>query len=82
LGDHDWIGKYLCTPLNQLKSKFEPYFEQCFTSPSRVVLKSGGNYVALNADDELAQHYEKAELEKIALKHPKFYLIEFNNLDC
>ncbi|MBC8458813.1 MAG: hypothetical protein H8D67_12540, partial [Deltaproteobacteria bacterium] len=63
--------------IDKLKSKFEPYFEQCFSSPSRVVLKSGGNYVAINADDDMAQHYEQSELEEIALKNLRFYLIEF-----
>ncbi len=65
--------------IDKLKSKFEPYFEQCFESPSRVVLKSGGNYVAINADDDILQHYEQAELEYIAFSNPKFYLIEFND---
>ena len=65
--------------IEKLKSKFEPYLEQCFESESRVVLKSGGYYVAINADDDILQHYEQAELEEIALKNPRFYLIEFND---
>ena len=65
--------------INQLKLKFEPHFQQCFESPSRVVLKSGGVYVAINADDEMRQHYEDAELKAITLSNPRFYLIEFND---
>ena len=65
--------------IDKLKSKFEPYFEQCFSSESRIVLKSGGNYVAINADDDMMEHYEDAELEDIALSNPRFYLIEFND---
>jgi len=65
--------------IDKLKSKFEPYFEQCFSSESRVVFKSGGNYVAINADDDIIEHYENAELENIALSNPRFYLIEFND---
>ena len=65
--------------IDKLKSKFEPHFEQCFSSPSRVVLKSGGYYVAINADDDILEHYEPTELENIALKNPRFYLIEFND---
>ena len=65
--------------IDKLKSKFEPYFEQCFSSPSRVVLKSGGYYVAINADNDMAEHYEDVELEDIAFSNPRFYLIEFND---
>ena len=65
--------------IDKLKSKFEPYFEHCFSSESRVVLKSGGNYVTINADNDIIEHYEQAELEEIALKNLRFYLIEFND---
>lgn len=66
--------------MDGLKSKFEPYFQHCFESPSRVVLKSGDNYVAINAEDDMGQHYEDTELEKSTLSNPRFYLIEFNNI--
>jgi hypothetical protein len=66
--------------MDQLKSKFEPHFQQCFESPSRVVLKSGEHYVAINVDDDMMQHYEDAELEQMALPNPRFYLIEFNDI--
>jgi len=66
--------------LDQLKSKFEPHFQHCFESPSRVVLKSGDNYIAINAEDDMRQHYEETELDKIALSGLRFYLIEFNDI--
>ncbi len=50
------------------------------SSHSLVLFYTGrGNYVAINADDDIAQHYEKAKLEDIALRNPRFYLIEFDD---